>query len=71
MLYHWKLECRHDANFVAIGGMCFHNDNHWCHQWRQSWQHDENFGFKCITICVSRDKTYMLGRMYFVDISNL
>ena len=44
--YHNTLELKtcHDANFVIIGGtgIC-HKDNLWCHQWRQSWHHDNFF----------------------------
>ena len=38
-----QTKSRHDANFVVTGGTggC-HNDNHRCHQWRQSWHHDDS-----------------------------
>ena len=37
-----KTKIFHDANFVIIGGTrgC-HHDKLWCHQWWQSWHHDD------------------------------
>ena len=35
-------ECRHGANFVVIGNIaCCRYDNHWPHQWWQSWYQDD------------------------------
>ena len=40
-LLHWKTS-RHDANFVLNGGTTgCHDDNLWCHQWQQSWHHED------------------------------
>ena len=38
-----KTKSCHDANFVIIGGTtgCRY-DNLWCHQWWQSWHHDDS-----------------------------
>ena len=41
---HWQLSSSHDANFVAtVGTGGFHDDNLQCHQWRQSWHHDDSW----------------------------
>ena len=45
-----KTESCHDANFIIIGDIrgC-HNDNLWCHQWWQSWHHDNSL-FSVFTV---------------------
>ena len=40
---HWKLKSCQNANFVIISGtLGCHNDNLQCHQWQQSWHHDNS-----------------------------
>ena len=39
---YWKLSC-HDAIFVVTDGIAgCHNNNLWCHQWWQSWHHENS-----------------------------
>ena len=42
-LYTLKTESHHDTSFVVIGGNGgYHNDSVQCHQWQQSWYHDNS-----------------------------
>ena len=57
-----------NEKFVTIGstGSCL-DDNLWCHQWRQSWQHDASqFSVRCIEQGGNKFESILIWLLYCV-----
>ena len=69
---HWEIGNHDDANFVVTRDTTgCHNDNLWCHQWRQSWHHDHSCIFKGLC-CIWASRSFITKSVIFNDfIENL